>query len=158
MRFLYILPFSYALIAFFSSFLTIKLLFNSYKANNVANKLIGPLIAKLKELDLKSDLDHLLDKHLSEFIATLRQQIPMAGMFLRGSYADKLKTQAKEEFMKMIPELKEKIWQRFSTSDLSFMENMIHESVSKRMLRISLIITAAGFLIGLLHACLATVF
>lgn len=156
MNSLYVLPFTYALIAFLSSLLTVNLLFRSYKTSDVADKLAKSLILKLKELDLKSDLDDLLEKHLSEFISTLKQQIPMAGMFLRGSYADKLKSQAKEEFIKMIPELKEKIWVRFS-SDLSFIENMIRESVFKRMLRISLIAATIAFLLGLMHVYLISV-
>ncbi len=153
MNSLYILPITYGLVAFLSSYLTVKLLFRSYKTNDVADKLVKALITKLKELDLKADLDDLLEKHLTEFIASLKHQIPMASMFLRGSYADKLKSQAKEEFMKMIPELKEKIWIRFS-NDLSFIENMIKESVCKRMIRISLIAAAIASLLGLLQACL----
>lgn len=156
MNSLYLLPFSYTAIALLSSFLTVYLLFRSYKTDEVADKLVKTLIVKLKELDLKSDLDELLEKHLTEFIATLKQQIPMAGMFLRGSYADKLKNQAKEEFMKMIPELKEKIWTRFS-GNLSFIEQMIRESVMKRMLRIGLITSALAFVIGLLHVFLLSI-
>lgn len=135
------------LVCYFMTFLTVRCLFKSYQTNDVANKFKDSLIIKLKEIDLHSDLNGLLDKHLNEFIVTLKQQIPMAGMFLTSSLTERLKGQAKEEFMKMLPELKEKIWQRFS-SDLSFIENMIRESIAKRMLKVSFYGALVGFCLG----------
>lgn len=135
------------LVCYFMTFFTVRCLFKSYQTNDVANKLKSSLVLKLKEIDLHSDLNSLLDKHLTEFISTLKQQIPMAGMFLTSTLTEKLKGQAKEEFMKMLPELKEKIWQRFS-HDLSFMENMIRESIAKRMFKVSLYGALVGFFLG----------
>jgi hypothetical protein len=127
------------------------MLFKSYKSSAVADKLIGALMTKLKSIDLESDLDELLEKHLVEFILILKQQIPMAAMFLSGTLTDKLKSLAKQEFIKMLPELKDKIWTRFS-SNLTFIEVMIRQSVSKKMRRISLIAACIGFLIGCLQS------
>jgi len=135
------------LVCYFMTFFTVRCLFKSYQTNDVAHKLKSSLVLKLKEIDLHSDLNGLLDKHLTEFVSTLKQQIPMAGMFLTSTLTEKLKGQAKEEFMKMLPELKEKIWQRFS-HDLSFMENMIRESIAKRMVKVSLYGALVGFLLG----------
>lgn len=144
-----IFPLIGALIGYVTTYFTVAMLFKSYQSKTVADKLIEALMVKLKEMDLKADLDELLDKHLTEFVITLKQQIPMASMFLTGTLSERLKNLAKEEFIQMLPEFKEKIWLRFS-SNLSFIEVMIHESVSKRMRRIALISAAAGLFIGCL--------
>jgi uncharacterized membrane protein YheB (UPF0754 family) len=148
---IYFLPFVSAFIGYLASLLTVAMLFKSYKSNTVADKLIDALMHELKKIDLEADLDELLEKHLIEFIGTLKQQIPMASMFLSGTLSDKLKNLAKQEFIKMLPELKDKIWMRFS-SNLTFIEVMIRESVSKRMRWISLTAAGIGFLIGCLQA------
>jgi len=146
---IYFFPVLGAIIGCLSSILTVTMLFKSYKSSQVADKLMEALMLKLKAMDLHSDLDELLEKHLIEFIGTLKQQIPMASMFLTGTLSDKLKNLAKEEFIKMLPELKDKIWIRFS-SNFSFIEIMIKESISKRMRRIALLSALVGFLIGCL--------
>lgn len=142
-----IFPLLGALIGYLTTYLTVAMLFKSYKSKTVADKLIEALMVKLKEMDLKADLDELLDKHLTEFVITLKQQIPMASMFLTGTLSERLKNLAKEEFIQMLPEFKEKIWIRFS-SNLSFIEVMIKESVSKRMRRIALAAALIGFTLG----------
>jgi len=144
---LFLIPIVCGLVAVAATLLTVYMFFHSYETNSVGNKLVKSLTEKLKKIDLQTDLNDLLDKHLTEFIMTLKLQIPMAAMFLSGSLSDKLKLQAKEEFMKMLPELKDKIWDRFS-HDLSFIEEMIKESVRKRLMRICLATSALGLGVG----------
>jgi uncharacterized membrane protein YheB (UPF0754 family) len=75
-------------------------------------KAINPeemLRKKLDEIDFKTELDPLLDTQLDKLVITLKQQIPMAAMFLSPSLILKLKGLAKDEIIKMIPTLKEKL-------------------------------------------------
>ena len=70
---------------------------------------------KLKNIDFHEDLDLLLEKHLDELVIIFKNQIPMANMFLTPPLVLKLKTKTKEEMLKMVPELKTKIFSQLKT-------------------------------------------
>lgn len=129
-----------ALIGCFCSFLTLALL------KSESDQIFNALKQQLKGLDLDTELDDLLTKHLNEFIFTLKTQIPMGGMFLTETLNFKLKTLAKVEFIKMLPELKDKISARFINQSL-FTE-IIHNALSKKIRNAILWSTFTGFIIG----------
>lgn len=131
-----------ALIGFLCSLLTIGLLFKS------SDKVFDALKLQLKELDIESELDELLNKHLNQFIVTLKMQIPMGGMFLTETLNSKLKALAKLEFLKMLPELKSKISTRVIHPSL-FTE-IIKNALGKKVMYSILSSTLAGFAIGLI--------
>lgn len=77
------------------------------------------LAGYFRKLELASEVDPLLNHHLDELVGSLKQQIPMAGMFLTESLTGKLKGQAKGEFYRMIPTLKERLIERCLTRNLT---------------------------------------
>lgn len=66
----------------------------------------------LQKLDVSSDVNPLLDHHLEALVVSVKQQIPMVGMFFSESISGKLKGQAKGEILQMIPQLKQKLIER----------------------------------------------
>lgn|GEM_PF-2561295 len=130
------------LIGGFCSLLTIVLIFKS------SDKVFDALKLQLKELDIESELDELLTKHLNEFMVTLKMQIPMGGMFLTETLNSKLKALAKVEFLKMLPELKDKISARAINS--SVFTEIIKKALGKKIKYIILSSTIVGFAIGLI--------
>ena len=131
-----------ALIGCLGSFFTIAL---ALKSSDIV---FDALKLQLKELDIDSELDEMLTKHLNEFIVTLKMQIPMGGMLLTETLNSKLKALAKIEFLKMLPELKDKISARFINQSL-FTE-IIHNALCKKIKYIILSSTLAGLAIGLI--------
>lgn len=77
---------------------------------------------KLASLDVSRDMDGLLNHHLDALVVSLKQQIPVAGMFMTGSLTDKLKGQAKVEIVKMIPKLQQKLIDRYVRKNLILLQ------------------------------------
>jgi hypothetical protein len=67
---------------------------------------------KLETWDLSKDVQEPLDTGLNRLVESLKNQIPMAAMFLSGPLVEKLKGIAKEEILKMIPDIKKKLFLR----------------------------------------------
>ncbi len=112
-----------------------------------SDQIFNALKLQLKVLELETEIDDLLTKHLNEFIFTLKTQIPMGGMFLTETLNSKLKSLAKVEFIKMLPELKDKISARFNKS---LFTELIHNALSKKIRNAILWSTLTGFTIGLI--------
>lgn len=62
-----------------------------------------------KQMEWEKMLMPLVDQRLALFITHLKKQIPMIGMFLNGALEQNLKSQAKEHFLSMIPELQHNV-------------------------------------------------
>lgn len=69
---------------------------------------------KLEAVNFQSEAALLLDERLDRLIFTLRQEIPMASLVLSGKLIQKLKTQAQDEILKIMPELKQKLIERLA--------------------------------------------
>ena len=63
------------------------------------------LISKLERLDLNPLLEPIVDERLDALIDQYRYQIPMLSMFLTISLATKIKSMAKMEVLKALPEI-----------------------------------------------------
>lgn len=176
MIFIYFFPFIGAFIGVLSTYLSSYMLFKSDFLKAVFLKTIENfhleinLKNKFQEIDFKEDLDSLLDRHLSNLILNLKKQIPMGSLFLSGSFVEKLKTQAKEEILLMLPELKQKLLERigkeadfdhlFSNIDL---DNFEIDASSKNLLkkivnRSAVASSALGFIVAGVFSLLAYLF
>lgn len=78
------------------------------------------LKSKLKEPNsqLEIEFKELFDTHMDELVAGFGRQIPMASLFLNGSIAGKMKLHAKEELLKMTPEIKERLLRKMNSKCL----------------------------------------
>ena len=92
-------------------------LFGALVGWGIAMLLARLFTRKVEGADVNADVDLLLDQHLDTLVETLKVQIPMSGMFLTGTIVDKLKWQAKVQFLKMIPQLKQKLIARYITGN-----------------------------------------
>ncbi len=102
---------------------------------------------KMAQTNFQHDIDEILDRHLNDLVLIFKQQIPMAELFLSGNLITKLKGQAKNELMKMMPELKEKVMERMAKElDLKQMlSNQIQNfPLSTLCRRMALAIASAG--------------
>jgi uncharacterized membrane protein YheB (UPF0754 family) len=70
---------------------------------------VEELSSKLQEVDLGEDLGKMVDVRMDRFVEGVKESIPMAGMFLKGSLLDGLKEKARNEFSLLLPEIKEKV-------------------------------------------------
>lgn len=68
---------------------------------------IQDLIRLMEAADIEGHGGELVDAGIDRFIDRMKAKIPMAGMFLTGSLLIELKGQAKEEFIKVLPQLKD---------------------------------------------------
>lgn len=99
---------------------------------------------KIDENELQEDLKSLVDKHLDDLVNAFGRQIPMSSMFLTGSLAAKLRVQAREEILKMTPNLKEKLIERLSQKI----------KAKQYFLKACALGGCVGFIIGLLQSLL----
>lgn len=104
----------------------------------------------------KQEIELLLDKRLDQLIQTLKLQIPMGGMFLTGALAEKMKALAKEEILKMLPEVSGmiagKIKKQNDLPQLIFDKLELYSGAHVKLLLIISISGALfGFLLTLIH-------
>ena len=59
-----------------------------------------------------AEIDKAIDEKLDSLVLVLKKQIPMASTFLVGSINEKLKSHAKGEMLKLIPEVKQRLLAR----------------------------------------------
>jgi hypothetical protein len=64
---------------------------------------------KLEALDLNAEVEPILDEKLDGVIDQYRQQIPMLSMFLTEALTAKVKTTAKLEILKALPDIKSRL-------------------------------------------------
>jgi uncharacterized membrane protein YheB (UPF0754 family) len=121
---------------------------------------------KLDEANFKDYVEDLINQQLDNFINVLKQQIPMGGTFLTGALASKLKSQGREEIMKMLPELKRHLTEKLANAiDVKELLNeMTHADATPELKRNLLLLFRAdirrlicygaliGFGVGLLES------
>lgn len=117
---IYFFPFLTGLIASISAYITIKLVFRpeyikkkiaaavgSYAEKNIS---LGSFIhSQLEKTYMNNVISDRIDRGLDQLIESFKQQIPMSAMFLSGSLSYKLKSKAREEILKMMPETQQSI-------------------------------------------------
>lgn len=106
---------------------------------------------KLEAVDFQPEAAQLLDERLDRLILTLQKEIPMASLILSGTLIQKLKAQAHEEILKMLPELKHKLIERLATElDVTHFIEKMDESFWKRyVIRIAYWASFVGLIVGL---------
>lgn len=123
------------------------------------------LAGQFLDIDVEDELSSLLDKHLDAYIERVKKAIPMAAMFLTGETAATLKREAKEELLKMIPELKERIAgkmhshydlqafvkEKIQSFSLEKLEGMVMHVATKELKTIERLGGLLGFLIGVVQ-------
>lgn len=100
------------------------------------------------KLELQDDISPVLDKRLDRFTDKVKEQLPMAGMFLRGSVEEKLKAQAKAEFMSALPEVLKLIFHQLSHSKI--IRNFLWKTLKYYIIKLIVIGAIFGALFGLL--------
>ena len=118
------------------------------------------ILNKVDQLDVEEEVSELLDKRLHTLVEGMKSKIPLAGMFLAGSFAENLRQQAKEELMQLLPEFKELLKKRIEENfDVNkFLEEKLadtplhkHSSIRKILWTLPLAGGAVGGIMGLLY-------
>jgi len=107
-----------------------------------------------KKLDndvFDAEFEELLDHKLDDLVLVFKRQIPMAGTFLVGGLVSKLKHSAKEEILKMLPEIKNRLLTRMQKDlDSQMIVDIVVDRVQfKSISRYIILFCAAGGSIGL---------
>lgn len=179
---IYTIPFFGALTGAISLSFVIYQLFHSRKYRksliqaclNLAQEqldLNNSIKEKLETMDMQVETEALLDKHLQELILSFKKQIPMGGMFLTESLTTRMKTQAKEEIIKILPDLKQKMLKKFLDQmqlkefieekmmglNLQFFEIWKIDEFRQMIQQCMLWATVAGFMVGVMYAIFASI-
>lgn len=129
---------------------------------------VPELVAEFNRIDIEAHVEGLLDAKLDNYIAGLKESIPMVGMFLNAEYEAILKSKAKEELLKMVPELKEYIAQtlhddldiqafveeKVKNFSVRKMEEITMHVATKELKTIEVLGGVLGLVIGLLQVLL----
>lgn len=99
---------------------------------------IRELKRKIEDPALDIEFEELIDERLDQVIDVVSQQIPMASMLLSDLLVNKIKSQTKQEMLKMTPKIKQKV--------------LLHFSLQKKASRVIIYGAMTGFLFGLFHA------
>ena len=70
------------------------------------------LVGMVKQLDVETEINNLLDDRFHEMLDALKVAFPMVSMFLNEGVEILLKRQAKEQLAKILPELKDRMAQK----------------------------------------------
>ena len=130
------------------------------------------LVEHLRGMKFDQDIDGLVDARLDSFISRLTGSIPMASMFLKGPLLDTLKGQAKQEFMKLLPDIQETVVNKVKNEiDLhAFVEEKVMNFSVRKLEAITMRVATQelktierlggllGLLIGLLQLLAMTLF
>lgn len=139
----YLLPTFCALIGILGVLITYFCLWHRLKKSK------GQILQNLKnKLDPREEIDDLLDDKLEDFIADLRSQIPMGSMLFTEALSKTIKGIAKKEILKMIPDIKERLLDRFS-KEVS-LKNIELGILRSELYFIILYGALIGFVLGLL--------
>lgn len=123
------------------------------------------LAKRFQEIDFQDDVKDLIDCRLDAYVLRLKQDIPMAGMFLNEQLSAELKTRASTELVGALPDIQgviadrmkgdydirgmiEKKIQEFSLDQL---ESMVMKVATKELRSIEVLGGVLGFLIGLVQ-------
>lgn len=138
----YLLPSLGAFIGVFSVLLTYFCLWKTLKKSK------KKILQRFKEILQGEIYQDLLEEKLTEFMNTLRNQIPMGSMLLTPALSGKIKEIVREEVMKMLPDIKERIFQRLTTK-ISIEKTLWH-LLRKELVLIIIYAGLFGFLMSLL--------
>lgn len=125
---------------------------------------VPEIINEFNRIDIEKLLSSQLDERLDAYFSQIRQAVPMAGMFLQGDTLVMLKDKAKDELLKIVPELKERI-AAVLHDDLdiqAFVEEKIRHFSVRKMEEITLhiatkelkTIEVLGGILGLVIGCI----
>lgn len=119
----------------------------------------------IEHLDMEGEVGALLDQRLGAFVGGLKEKMPMVSMFLTDSLSEKLAAGLKEEVIKELPQLKNRIStqleekldiktliedkiQKFSILKL---EKIVMRVATRELKAIEILGGVLGFLIGLIQ-------
>ncbi len=125
----------------------------------------NPLILKLEQMDLESEVSPVLDQRLNQLIAQLKEQIPMGEIVLPRRLAERLKGRAKQEILKALPEIKERLVEKvkkefdfgqlieahINALDFTQLESYLTSEMSDELRMLKGIGAAIGLVIGCLE-------
>lgn len=134
MNFLYFLPVVDTLIAGGVTFALAKYLLPRVFIQKISEKVIST--------DFNSYAEPLVERKIELFIEQMKNQIPLASMFISTSLIDKLKNQGKEEILKAIPDIKRHLLEKLEKKPFDF---------NPFILRITLLGAGLGGLLGLFN-------
>lgn len=150
-----------AIIGFIAVYLPILILRLSRKKELFIRQICSSLIEtadlneaihkKVENGEFDAELEGMIDRKLDDLVLVFKRQIPMASTFLTGTLVVKLKASAKEEIVKMIPEIKEKLLLRISRdfNPNQLIEDRIQHLDFSLLDRYSIIYAFVGAFIGL---------
>ena len=126
------------------------------------------LLFLIESVDIEGHGSQLVDEGIDRFVVRMKAKIPMAGMFLTGPLLADLKAQAKEEFIKVLPDLKEHIKshmnEHLSIQDFiadkirafspDKLEHLVMKVAKKELSTVERLGGVLGFLVGLIQVLL----
>lgn len=112
MNFLYLLPLIDMLIAGAFTFAIAKFLLPRLIIQKINEKVIST--------DFNSYAEPLIERKIEIFIEQMKNQIPLASMFISNSLIGKLKNQGKEEILKTVPEIKRHLLEKLEKQPFDF--------------------------------------
>ncbi len=142
----YLLPSFCACIGVISVLITYYFIWRRLERNKTT--LVQTLSQRVNSTEIQKEVSEVLDHKLNHFIHELRSQIPMGSMLLTDSLSRTIKGIAKEEMLKMIPDIKERLVNRLSTE--MDIEKIALNSLRSELYRIVLYGAVLGFSLGLL--------
>lgn len=142
----FLLPTLGAFIGVLSVLITYYCLWRTLEKNKT--KIIQSLTQRLDSVELQGEFHKILDDKIDNFIENLRNQIPMGPMLLTHSLSLKIKGIAKEEILKQLPDIKERLLTRFTQE--TRIEIILWRTFRSELYRIIIYNALLGFLFGLL--------
>ena len=142
---LFLLPFIEGGLLSIIFYLGIKIfLFKKVNATSIKKELVN----KILQSDLSVGIEPLLDKRLDLVVENFKQEIPMASMFLSGALANKFKNKGKSEILKMLPEVKTFLIEKFLQD---FELDTLMPSPSTLAKKMAFCGAILGFILGAIH-------
>jgi|GEM_PF-3677785 len=122
MNFLYLLPLIDALIAAAFTYGIAKFLLPKLIIQKIKEKVIST--------DFHSFAEPLVERKIEAFLEQLKNQIPLASMFISSSLIGKLKNQGKEEILKTLPEIKRHLLEKMDSHPFDFKPFIVRATLS----------------------------
>lgn len=145
-KLLYLLPTLGAFIGVSTVLMTYYILWRTLEKNRA--KIIQNFTQKLDTVELQGEFHKILDDKLESFMENLRNQIPMGAMLLTHALSLKVKALAKEEILKMLPDVKERLLQRLTNE--TRIEIILWRTLRVELYRILIYGALLGFILGLI--------
>lgn len=89
----------------------------------------GEMIKQFDQFDLEKEISPLIENRIENLVGQLKHEIPMGEILLSGPLADRLKERARQEILKGLPEIKDRLAQRIKEE--FGVENKIEEVVNR---------------------------